>query len=268
MLGKMIGYIGCYTLLLLSNSNAFIFKGSSFRGHFTLNNQKDDNMSCIDKSTFPKDMQSSLSRRNAFKRSLQTGTAGIISLTSKVGPANASSKSRTENYPIQRSEREWAYVLSGQQYNILRQGGTERPNSSILEGEERDGVYKCAACATSLFDSKQKFHSGTGWPSFAESIKDGVEIEDVNVMQKNLVGAELRCSSCGGHLGDVFMDGFLYVNTPAFKSGKRFCIDGAALVFEPSDGSTKVFGDTPPPKRNELPSFLEPPKINSRAIGS
>ena len=165
-----------------------------------------------------------------------------------------------------------AYILSGPQYNILRNGGTERPNSSILEAEERPGTYACAACQTPLFTSQAKFHSGTGWPSFASTIGNNVEIEQVNPLQANLVGAELRCASCGGHLGDVFNDGLLFVNTPAFVTGKRYCIDGAALIFTPEkmgDGGGDVevvYGDTPPPsnKRDALPGFLQPPTITPR----
>lgn len=204
-------------------------------------------------------------RRDAIK----TVTSAVI--TSSVIPAAAASastgKSRTADYTVQRSEREWAYLLSGAQYNILRQGGTERPYSSILEGEEREGVYKCAACASPLFYSSQKFHSGTGWPSYASMIGNNVEVENVNAIQANLAGAEVRCHTCGGHLGDVFNDGFLYVNTPAFQTGKRFCVDGAALMFTPSAaGSEDVFGDTPPPSKVQtLPNFLAPPKINARS---
>jgi len=204
-------------------------------------------------------------RRNLLKSTFQTSATGLLAFTQTAAYAASPPKSRTDGYKVQRSEREWAYVLSGQQYNILRQGGTERPYSSILEGEDRPGVFVCAGCDTPLFDSAQKFHSGTGWPSFAASIDDNVEVENVNPVQLSLGGAELRCSTCGGHLGDVFMDGFLFVNTPAAKSGKRFCIDGAALIFKPSDGSENIFGDTPPPRQtNELPSFLSPPKITAR----
>lgn len=92
---------------------------------------------------------------------------------------------------------------------------------------------------------------------------DGVEVEDVNAVQANLAGAELRCKTCGGHLGDVFSDGFLFVGTPAFTSGKRYCIDGAALIFHPAQaGEADVRGDTEKPRG--IPSWLDPPKITGQ----
>ena len=182
-------------------------------------------------------------------------------------PANAySPKSRSEGYEVQYTEREWAYMLSGKQYNILREGGTERQYSSILEGEDREGQYICAGCNTPLFESSAKFHSGTGWPSYAAALP-GVEIQQVNAVQASLLGAEIRCATCGGHLGDLFNDGLVYVGTPAFETGKRFCVDGAALIFKPKDGSDDVSGDLPPlQKKNELPEFLQPPKIAARDV--
>eukprot|EP00536_Pseudo-nitzschia_multiseries_P006062 jgi/Psemu1/192267/e_gw1.125.114.1 len=154
-------------------------------------------------------------------------------------------KSRTDGYSVQQTDTEWKSALTSRQYEILRMGGTERQYSSVLEAEERDGTYYCAGCKTPLFASRAKFHSGTGWPSFGTAL-DGVEVEPLNVVQANLGGAELRCKTCGGHLGDVFRDGYLFVGTPAAESGKRFCIDGAALVFEPSDGGERVVGDEKP----------------------
>uniref|UniRef100_A0A7S1B4P0 MsrB domain-containing protein n=1 Tax=Corethron hystrix TaxID=216773 RepID=A0A7S1B4P0_9STRA len=148
------------------------------------------------------------------------------------------------------------------QYEVLRNGATEVPYSSILESEVRDGVFACAACETKLFDSKQKFKSGTGWPSFGRALP-GVETENINPVAAGLVGAELRCKTCGGHLGDVFNDGFLFVGSPAFTSGKWYCIDGAALVFQPRNGDSFVAGDVSPP-RKQTPSWLEHPKINSQ----
>jgi len=207
-----------------------------------------------------------LSDRRSMIRNASSAAAAAVMLNFPENSNAMNAKGRTEGYAIQHTEREWAYLLSGQQYNILRQGGTERQNSSILEGEDRKGEFRCAGCNTPLFASSAKFHSGTGWPSFATPL-EGVETENVNPVQAGLLGAETRCGTCGGHLGDVFSDGILYVNTPAFVSGKRYCIDGAALIFKPADGGDDVFGDmTPPAKKKEMPGFLAPPKINARNI--
>lgn len=203
-----------------------------------------------------------VSRRKFAAAAFPTAAATI-----GIRPVSADSsltKSRNDGYSVQRTEREWQYVLSGPQYNILRQGGTEMPFSSVLESEKREGTFVCAGCGTPLFASAAKFNSGTGWPSFASALP-GVEVEKVGAMRFALGGAELRCGTCGGHLGDVFNDGKVYLNTPAFDTGLRHCIDGAALVFKPADGSEDVLGDTPPPKRQE-PSFLMPPKITPRAV--
>lgn len=233
----------------------------------------ENNRNDLEKSDGREDLEDSAGlpdRRFMIRKATAMASALTLSLT--VSPEKSyamNAKSRTEGYAVQRTEREWAYILSGPQYNILREGGTERPNSSILEGEDRKGEFRCAGCNTPLFASSAKFHSGTGWPSFASSLSDSsgvptVEVENVSAVQANLLGAEIRCATCGGHLGDVFSDGFIYVNTPAFISGKRYCVDGAALIFKPENGED-VYGDTPPPvKQKELPDFLAPPKINAR----
>jgi peptide-methionine (R)-S-oxide reductase len=191
--------------------------------------------------------------------SLGIGAAALVAYTR---PVWAKSKSRTDGYAVKKSESEWKSMLSVLQYQILRDGGTENPYFSILEGEERTGVYSCAGCGTKLFEAQQKFHSGTGWPSYAQGLQ-GVEIDNVDPFTASLAGAEVRCATCGGHLGDVFQDGFLFVGTPAFKTGKRFCIDGAALVFSPESGEEAVRGDKPAKKTEaSIPSWLESPKIS------
>lgn len=139
-------------------------------------------------------------------------------------------KSRSDRYPVQ--EENWLDILSSGQYFVLRQGGTEPPNSSPLVGEKRRGVYVCAGCVAPLFDSTRKFDSGTGWPSFAAARSNAVETLP---SLANLLGEEVRCRQCGGHLGDLFSDGDKFPGTAAEESGKRYCIDGAALVFAPSD---------------------------------
>jgi len=142
------------------------------------------------------------------------------------------------------------YILSGAQYNILRKGGTERQKSSILYTytTENVGTYVCAGCNTPLFSSADKFSSGTGWPSFSTALS-GVEEEVLDPILATLDGKEVRCSICGGHLGDLFNDGWIYRGTSAARTGKRYCIDGAALIFKPEGGGEDVFGDMPPPNR-------------------
>ena len=192
----------------------------------------------------------SINRRRYLQR--QTGYIAITTSTSTsiLTPSCAqasNTKSRTDGYKVQHAEREWAYILSGPQYNILRQGGTERQKSSILNTFTTDnvGTYVCAGCNTPLFDSKDKFSSGTGWPSFSSAL-DGVEEEDVDRLRATLDGREVRCSTCGGHLGDLFNDGWLYRGSSAAKTGKRYCIDGSALIFKPTNGGEDVYGDSPP----------------------
>jgi peptide-methionine (R)-S-oxide reductase len=162
-------------------------------------------------------------------------------------------KSRSENYEVRRSNSEWTTLLSTAQLNVLRRGQTERQRSSILEKEKRDGSFLCAGCNQPLFSSDAKFDSGTGWPSFDSPIitmssdsdnNASVEIEEVGWVQ-SLDGAEVRCQTCGSHLGDVFTDGWRYGS----KTGKRYCINGAALIFHPMDGGKDVRGDIPPPNK-------------------
>jgi peptide-methionine (R)-S-oxide reductase len=196
--------------------------------------------------------------KKAYEAFLATLTGSALLTWSR--PAWATTKSRTDGYQVRHSETEWKSMLSPMQYKILRQGGTERPGSSRLEPEDRAGIFACAGCGSELFAASDKFHSGTGWPSFARGITDtAIEVEELNPISAKLGGAELRCSTCGGHLGDVFQDGFLFVGTEAFKTGKRYCIDGAALVFYPQDGGVAVRGDMELAKLT--PGWLEPPKI-------
>lgn len=217
------------------------------------------------------DVESNKNRRMFFR---DGGIAATSSAASALGwasiPLEASAdnpKSRTEGYAVQHTEREWAYLLSGPQYNILRRGGTERQKSSILNTytSENVGTYICAGCQTPLFESSAKFNSRTGWPSFAKAL-EGVEEEELDAFRATLAGREVRCATCGGHLGDLFNDGWIYAGTQAFETGNRYCIDGAALIFKPSGGGEDVYGDTPPPNKaiNYEPSIFRDNSINSR----
>ena len=127
-------------------------------------------------------------------------------------------------YRVNKSDEEWRAELGSDEYAVLRQAATERPWTGELLDEERAGVYACAACGAELFQSGTKFDSGCGWPSFYESVRpEAVElIEDSSL---GMVRTEVRCASCGSHLGHVFPDGF---GTP---TGDRYCMNSIALDF-------------------------------------
>lgn len=186
---------------------------------------------------------------------------GLGTLTTQPCPvfARGGERSRTEGYEVQRAPSDWRLALTRGEYYVLREGGTEQPGTSVLLKEKRKGVFKCAGCGNDLFSSAEKFDSGTGWPSFASRLP-GVEEEAVNPLLLTVLGAELRCSRCGGHLGDVFTDGMLFQGTRAAATGRRYCIDGAALVFYPEDGGPPLRGEGPPLPPPKLPDWLLPPQ--------
>lgn len=129
-------------------------------------------------------------------------------------------------FPVAKSNDEWRQSLSPEQYHVLREHGTEPAGSSPLNTEKRAGMYLCAGCGNVLFDSATKYDSGSGWPSFAEARPSviGTSIDKSHFM----VRTEVHCLNCGGHLGHVFADG-------PEPRGLRFCMNGAALRFEPND---------------------------------
>lgn len=131
-----------------------------------------------------------------------------------------------ETFPFTRTDEEWRRLLTDEQYRIMRGHGTEAPGTCALLYEKRRGVFHCAGCDNPLFASHDKFESGTGWPSFNEPEPGAVE---TSVDRSHfMVRTEVHCANCGSHLGHVFDDG------PP-PSGLRYCINGVALVFHPSE---------------------------------
>lgn len=130
-----------------------------------------------------------------------------------------------EVFPVTKTDAEWQKILTPEAYRVLRKHGTERAGTSPLDKNYSKGIYRCAGCNSPLFRSESKFNSGTGWPSFFEPIEGAIatSIDRSFFMTR----VEVHCATCGGHLGHVFDDG-------PKPTGKRYCINGVALVFEPS----------------------------------
>ncbi|EAR12057.1 methionine sulfoxide reductase B [Polaribacter irgensii 23-P] len=146
----------------------------------------------------------------------------LVFLASCAGKAQDSSEDN-KNYKITKTASQWKKELTPAQYSVLREAGTERPFSSPLDKNKKVGTFVCAACKTPLYASKDKFDSGTGWPSFDRSIKENVLLDtDYKI---GYARTELKCNTCGSHLGHSFDDG------PKNTTGKRHCINGVALKF-------------------------------------
>ena len=116
--------------------------------------------------------------------------------------------------------------LTPEQKDILLGEGTEPPGSSPLNDEKREGDYLCAACGTKLFESKNKYESGSGWPSFFKPLPNAFETKTDHLL--GYARTEYHCKKCGGHHGHIFEDGPL-------PTGKRYCNNGLCLIFKPKN---------------------------------
>lgn len=131
-------------------------------------------------------------------------------------------------FQVFKTDAEWRDHLSPEQYQVLRMHGTERPGTSPLSDEHRDGTFRCAGCGHALFSASTKYESCSGWPSFFAPLEAAVGT--TTDRSHGMTRTEVHCARCGGHLGHVFPDG------PA-PTGLRFCMNGVALGFQPADNS-------------------------------
>ena len=129
-------------------------------------------------------------------------------------------------FEVTHTDDEWKKILGDDAFNIMRRQGTEYPNTSPLLNEHRVGIFACAGCDLQLFDSKTKFDSGTGWPSFWDALPNAVVT--MNDTSLGMDRDECHCRRCGGHLGHLFHD------VPNQPINNRYCMDGLALKFEPA----------------------------------
>lgn len=146
---------------------------------------------------------------------------GLISCTAQ------DKKMDNKEFEITKSDAEWKKELSPEQYNVLREKGTEIAFTGEYWKNYTDGIYHCAGCNTPLFKSDTKFKSGSGWPSFWEPI-DNKNVKVVIDKSMGMIREEVICGICGGHLGHVFNDG-------PKPTGLRYCLNSASLDFEKKD---------------------------------
>ena len=125
---------------------------------------------------------------------------------------------------IKKSETEWKKLLDEKTYNITRKSGTEQPFTGKYLNEKSNGIYNCICCGNHLFSSDAKFDSGSGWPSFFETINN-TNVKEVDDSSHSMIRTEVICASCDSHLGHVFNDG-------PQSTGLRYCINSASLKLE------------------------------------
>ncbi|MEQ1728454.1 MAG: peptide-methionine (R)-S-oxide reductase MsrB [Vicinamibacterales bacterium] len=131
----------------------------------------------------------------------------------------------TEIFPVQKTDAEWAAELTPEQFRVLRQHSTERPGTSPLNSESREGIFACAGCGHQLFPAETKYESCSGWPSFFAALPAAVATTEDR--SHFMTRTEVHCANCGGHLGHVFPDG-------PQPTGQRFCMNGVSLKFTPA----------------------------------
>lgn len=127
---------------------------------------------------------------------------------------------------LPQSEEEWRKVLQPEEFQVLREAGTERPFTGELLDESREGIYRCKACGAELFRSETKFDAGCGWPSFYDPAESDAVETDVDY-KLGYARVEVWCATCHSHLGHVFPD------APQTPTGQRYCMNSVSLTFDP-----------------------------------
>lgn len=163
-----------------------------------------------------------VNRRTLLGTAALGGAAAAVAAVFGARGLMAASEAKFE---VVKTEAQWRAKLAPDQFHVLREQGTERPGSSVLDHEKRRGTFACAGCDLPVFSSDAKFDSGTGWPSFWKPLPNAVgTTTDTSLF---MTRTEVHCRRCGGHLGHVFDDG------PA-PTGKRYCMNGIAMTFKPA----------------------------------
>ena len=134
----------------------------------------------------------------------------------------------TRTGKVEKTDEEWRAQLTPEQYAVTRRHATERPFSGAYDGCKDDGIYVCVCCGQKLFDSKTKFNSGTGWPSFYQP-HDAEAVGTTTDRSLFMVRTEVHCARCDAHLGHVFPDG-------PMPTGQRYCINSLSLRLDRADG--------------------------------
>ena len=170
------------------------------------------------------------------RRSLLLATAAgaaVVGASAVFRPFSRQASATEGNFEVTLSTAEWKERLTPEQFAVLREEATERPFTSPLNKNYDKGVYNCAGCDLPVYSSETKYDSGTGWPSFWDSLPDAIGTKEDNSLFMRRT--EVHCRRCGGHFGHIFDDG-------PEPTGKRHCLNGVSLTFIPADGGASKSG--------------------------